>query len=107
MCAGLGIDGDTVSSGDTVCGEDLVAKIQLISNSARQQLLVEMTDPTVRVWLIFLQLYGKDVDRILSYTMNDGLGNACKLPRIVRTRRNGACCDANPIKFDVLLQLLM
>ena len=35
-------------------GAELVAKVQLIKDDARRQLLEEMCDPAIRVWLIFL-----------------------------------------------------
>ena len=88
-CAGLGLNLDAPpdeSLDNVLRGVDIAEKIALITDQARSQLLAEMTDPKVRVWLIFLELYGKDADRLLSYTMNDHSGVAFKAPRIVRTR---------------------
>ena len=54
---------------------------------ARRQLLAEMCDPQVRVWLIYLAAYGKaSVQPFLSYTQNDNLGVAFKAPRVIRDR---------------------
>ena len=51
-----------------------------------------MCDPAIRVWLIFLMIYGRmsDLDcsmkRFLNYTQNDTAGTAYKAPRVVRSR---------------------
>ena len=45
-----------------------------------------MCDPIVRIRLIYLALYGRDVQRLLSFTQNDSLGIAAKAPRVIRTR---------------------
>ena len=46
-----------------------------------------MTDPTVRIWLIFLVIYGThSVKVFLNYTQNDHAGVAFKAPRVVRSR---------------------
>ena len=75
------------SEASVLIGTVLLEKIQLIKHDARRQLLVEMADPTLRIWLIFLALYGeRSVLRLLNYSQNDGLGVAFKAPRIVRTR---------------------
>jgi hypothetical protein len=67
--------------------DSLAAKIELIKDDARRELLAEMTDPTIRIWLFFLAIYGKcSVKRFLNYTQNDGAGVAFKAPRVVRSR---------------------
>ena len=66
---------------------DLGDKIKMLKNTAHQQLLAEMCNPSVRVWIIFLECYGKaSVQPFLSYTMNDNLGVACKAARVIRSR---------------------
>ena len=68
-------------------GAALMEKIHLIKHDARRQLLLEMADPTLRIWLIFLAICGESsVLRFLNYTQNDGLGIAFKAPRVVRSR---------------------
>ena len=78
---------------------------------ARRQLLAEMCNPQVRVWLIFLASYGKaSVQRFLSYTQNDNLGIASKAPRIVRSRiefLNGiASKGKDPLQHPSFTELL-
>ena len=78
-------------------GTELFEKIQLIKNDARRQFLEEMCDPALRVWLIFLALYGRMSDlgcsmkRFLNYTQNDKAGTAFKASCVVRSRL--ACLD--------------
>ena len=73
-------------------GAELVAKVKLIKDDARRQLLEEMCDPAIRVWLIFLAIYGRmsDLDcsmkRFLNFTQNDKAGTAFKAARVVRSR---------------------
>ena len=68
-------------------GDKLAAKIALIDHEARRQFLAEMTDPTVRIWLIFLVIYGTQSAKLfLDYTQSDDAGVAFKAPCIVRSR---------------------
>ena len=76
-------------SSPSISGEALVAKIKLVKDDARRELLEEMCDPAVRIWLIFLTIYGRmsemncSMKRFLNYTQND---NAA------RDRVQGATC---------------
>ena len=75
-----------------LCGKELVSKIELIKDDARRQLLQEMCDPAIRIWLIFLAIYGRmsDLDfsmkRFLNFTQNDGAGVAFKAPAVQVSR---------------------
>ena len=107
--AGLDVpaDGGDAESAkaSALTGAALMDKIQLIKHDARRQLLTEMADPTLRIWLIFLALYGeRSVLRLLNYTQNDGLGVAFKAPRVIRTRiseLNGIASASNdPLEHE-------
>ena len=71
----------------TVSSTELIAKIETLKDEARKQLLMELINPEVRVWLSFLAIYGKrSVRRFLDYSQNDGPGVAFKAPRVIRHR---------------------
>jgi hypothetical protein len=71
---------------------EIIAKIKLITNDTRREFLEEMCDPAIRIWLIFLTIYGRMSDsgcsmkRFLNYTQNDKTGTAFKAGRVVRSR---------------------
>mgnify|MGYP006077160489 FL=1 len=82
-------DGDGAEAGDewVLRGDALASKIGQLKHSARRQLLLELADPMLRIWLIFLALYGKcSAKCFLNFTMNDSPGIAFKTPRIIRSR---------------------
>ena len=85
---GLQIDEGSVADGDApLGGEALVAKVKELKDQARRELLLEMLDPTVRVWLCFLALYGqRSLKPFLYFTENDGAGNAFKAGRVIGSR---------------------
>eukprot|EP00966_Prymnesium_polylepis_P333777 7389196-Prymnesium_polylepis.2 len=74
-----------------------------------------MADPAVRVWLIFLAIYGRlstsdgSMKRFLNYTQNDKAGTAYKAPRVIRSR----CAyldaltseDSDPLQHGDFLEL--
>ena len=73
---GQGDEGLALSSSDdgkpTLSGEALVDKVQLLEDTARRELLLELLNPRVRVWLCFLEIYGKrSAQRFIKYTEND------------------------------------
>ena len=68
-------------------GDALAHKIAQLKHSARKQLLAELADPMLRIWLIFLAVYGKrSAKRFLDFTQNDSPGIAFKAPRVIRLR---------------------
>ena len=82
----------------------------LLKDDRRRELLVEMTDSTLRIWLIFLALYGKaSVKRFLNYTQNDNAGIAFKCPRVIRSRidyLNGlSSASADPLQHTDFVEL--
>ena len=68
-------------------GAMLLEKVSSIKDAARRELLLELLDPEIRVWLSFLAIYGeRSADRFLKFTENDGPGVAFKAPRVLRLR---------------------
>jgi len=109
-------DGDGAEADDVwvLRGDALALKIGQLNNTARKQLLAELADPTLRIWLIFLALYGKcSVKRFLNFTQNDSPGIAFKTPRVIRSRidylEGLADADGDPLlhdDFDVLKEFV-
>ena len=82
-----------------LCGAAVAEKISMIKHEARRQLLIEMTDPTLRIWLIVLACYGaSSAKRFLNYTQNDRLGVAFKVTRIITSRIQWLNVAADPHK---------